>query len=446
MSRYVGLPEGAEVVDSPQYAGLPTGAEVLPETPERGLVGETVAGVKRGGLRALDMAGQVARAVDPVGGVDAVRGLGLKVSEYAKNREQQPDVAPSSYIDEHPILKAIPQGAEMLIPSVTVPVAAGLGLTAAGVSAPAAIVAGGLAGAAAFGTSQYQDTKERGIEAGLSPEAANVAGIKTGLIEAVGEGASNLLVGGLIGKLAKPAAAGAGTILKSLFSTPLKELPKKAAKTLGTVAAAEVLPEMGQAFWQATVERDAGIREADPTKEALQTIGPTLGLSLLLGGAVSGVNKMTKVMTQKALEKETVGEDVRRQAAANVHAALLTGEADGTVPTGSAANWLLNAEEAIKNKKSITLDDALLTSPEKPLEQLQEKLVEALTASLSDPATSPVDNLKKLTEVPGVAKQQEVTAPPPLRLPPRPQPKCCQKCRAWMDSKATECPHCGKSL
>lgn len=332
-------------------------APVVPA--ERGLVGETVAGFKRGGLQLVDMAGNIARAVDPEGGVDVVRNAGLGFSKFAKERALQPDVAASSYIENNPILGNIPKAAEMVIPSVGVPLAIGVGAGVAGLSAPVAAAAGIVGAGTAFGLSQFQDTKERGLEKGLTEEQATTAGIKTGLSEGVLEAASNTIPAAKIFKLGKPVA---GQVIKSMFGAPTM---KAAVKTLVNDAAqimtGEVSTEMAQAYTQGLTEKNAGIRpDADPWQEAKDVIGPTIALSLMLGGAVGGANKLSKVATERALTNAGAGEDVRRQAADNVYAGLVQAEADGVAPAGGAENFKVNALEAIQNKAPLTLSDELL--------------------------------------------------------------------------------------
>jgi len=355
-------------------------APPIPTPEERGLVGETVAGFKRGGLQLVDMAGNIARAVDPAGGVDVVRNAGFGLSKFAKERATQPDVAESAYVENNPILGNIPKAAEMVIPSVGIPLAIGVGSAAAGLSAPVAAGVGIVGSGLAFGASQFQDTKERGLEKGLTNEDATTAGIKTGLSEGVLEAASNVIPAAKIFKLGKPVA---GSVVKSLFKAPtvgaaVKTLLNDAAQ----IMTGEVSTEMAQAYTQGLTEKNAGIRpDADPWQESKDVIGPTIALSLMLGGAVGGANKLSKVATERALTNERVGEDARTQAAASVYQGLVQAEEAGSAPAGSAENFMVNALEAIKNKAPLTLSDDLLTpaTPKVTVEP-DEALVNVLTS------------------------------------------------------------------
>lgn len=359
-----------------------------PVAPERGLVGETVAAVKRGGVRTLEMLGQAAKAVDPVGGIDVVRGAGEGIAKYAQERMRKADLAESTYAETHPILGNIPQGAEMLVSSVGVPLAAAGGIAAAGVSAPVAIAGGGLTAGALFGLSQFTDTKERAIGAGLSEEDANKAATKTALIEGGGEALSNVIPIGKMLKLGKPAA---GNVIKSLFgAATTKDVAKNLANNTLQIMGGEVTTEMAQTYGQATVERDAGIRpDADPWAEAKDVIGPTIALSIMTGGVVGAANKLSRVATQRALQNEKVGADARTSAAMGVYESLVNAEKAGTAPAGSAENFRAHSAAAIKNKAPLVLSDDLLkplvAAPKTSNESMKEALTEAL-ALAADPS------------------------------------------------------------
>lgn len=361
-----------------------------PPPPTRGLFGETIAGIKRGGLQLVDMGGQIARAVDPAGGIDVVRNIGLGLSKYAKDRALQPDVAESSYVADHPVLGNIPKAAEMVIPSVGIPLAIAGGTAVAGVSAPVAAAAGIVGSGAAFGLSQFQDTKERGLEKGLTPEQATTAGIKTGITEGGLEALSNVIPATKIMKLGKPLA---GQVVKSVFKAPtIKAAAAHLINDAGHIMTGEVSTEMAQAYIEGSVEKNAGIRpDADPWQEAKDVIGPTIALSLMVGGAVGGANKLSKIATQRALQNPNVGADVRRQAADHVHGALLEEERAGNIPAGSAENWKTHTDDAIANKAPLTLSDELIrpkelkvaaeVSPEAAANNITTQLAEGVSPS-----------------------------------------------------------------
>lgn len=382
------VPAGFSVVDTPSsdLPPMPEGFSPVPPPPEeRGLVGETVAGFKRGGLQLADMAGNIARAVDPAGGVDVVRNAGFGLSKFAKERAAQPDVAESAYVENNPILGNIPKAVERLLPSLTVPLAIGVGAGVAGATRNVAAGAGIVGSALTFGVSQFQDTKERGMENGLSEREATTAGIKTGLSEGGLEAVSNIIPAAKLFKLGKPVA---GQVVKSLFKAPTTTAAVKSlANDALQIMTGEVSTEMAQAYTQGLTEKNAGIRpDADPWREAKDVIGPTIALSLMLGGAVGGANKLSKVATQRALQNEGVGEDVRTQAAANVYAGILQAEQDGSAPAGAADNFRLHAQDAIKSKKPLVLTDELLAPPQPKVEVTQEEAAANIVEAMMDGA------------------------------------------------------------
>ena len=390
---------------------MPTEAEISqafaatePPPAERGLVGETVAGFKRGGLQLIDMAGNIARAVDPEGGNDVVRNAGFGVSRFAKERAAPPDVAESSYAENHPILGNIPKAAEMVIPSVGVPLALGAGSAALGLSAPVAAGVGIVGAGTAFGVSQFQDTKERGLEKGLTNEEATTAGVKTGLSEGVLEAASNIIPAAKLFKLGKPVV---GSVVKSMFKAPtFKAGVKGLINDAAHIMTGEVSTEMAQAYTQGLTEKNAGIRpDADPWQEAKDVIGPTIALSLMIGGAVGGVNKLSRVATQRVLQNPHVGEDVRQQAADHVYNSLLAQEESGAVPAGSAENWKSNTDAAIKNKTPLVLSDELLAPAKPKLEVTEDEAAANILNKLAD-GVSPSDAIDEHNaEVAGVKNE-----------------------------------------
>ena len=132
-----------------------------------------------------------------------------------------------------------------------------------------------------FGLSQAQQTKETAEERGVEP---GTAPYKTGAIEVAGETLGNIAFGRVLGPLGKVGTAlfgqmGAKQALKGTVGGFLKEL---ALVTMPT----EISTEMGQNYYEAQVEKRAGIRpEADPWAEAVSAIGPTAIMTVLMGGA-----------------------------------------------------------------------------------------------------------------------------------------------------------------
>lgn len=123
---------------------------------------------------------------NPPGTKHNIRSIGIEViNRYYGHRVDQ---------TKGPVTKAFAEGASMLAPSLA-PLAALPVLAAAGVPATAAAVGAGVVGGGLFGASQFQDTYERGKQAGLTDEAAQSAGLKTAAIEAAGETIGGAVIG-----------------------------------------------------------------------------------------------------------------------------------------------------------------------------------------------------------------------------------------------------------
>jgi len=116
---------------------------------------------------------------------------------------------------------------------------------------------GSIATAAFFGGSQYQDTKERALAAGLTPEVAHDTALKTGIIQGGGEVLANSILGKTLG-LASKAFAGK-TIAEKIAAATSPEVLKPFLKgTVGSIAG-EGLTEASQDIGTKYVENKAGI-------------------------------------------------------------------------------------------------------------------------------------------------------------------------------------------
>lgn len=229
--------------------------------------------------------------------VDPLRALGImgtpSQEELVKQSQEEQVVEPkfSSFLP-----KWIYQAAQMM-PASLAPTLAGAGTGAMIGGIPGALiggVAGGLGGAGLFGLQQAQSTKEQAIRQGVDP---GMAPLLTGLTEGGLEALSNLVLGGVAGKLLKAPLRQTGTAL-------IRPLLKNVAE----LGIGEVLPEMAQAGIEAGIEKGYGIRpEADPLQEALDVIGPTALMSIMAGGGMGlGSKLLPKTLPegygQKALQ------------------------------------------------------------------------------------------------------------------------------------------------
>ena len=210
---------------------------------------------------------------------DPLRALGILDTPTQQQLQQAPAEPQPQFSGTLP--KWLYQAAEML-PASFAPTLAGAGTGALIGGIPGAVVggvAGGLGGAGLFGLSQAQSTKEQAIRQGVDP---GMAPLLTGLTEGGLEALSNLVLGGVAGKLIKEPLRQTG-----------KALLAPIAKNVAQLGIGEVLPEMAQAGIQAGIEKGYGIRpEADPLQEALSVIGPTAIMSLMGGAGMSAASKL----------------------------------------------------------------------------------------------------------------------------------------------------------
>lgn len=307
----------------------------------RSALGEIGAGVMRGVVSELPrMVGQGLKATGVEG--DYLHGLGTKLVAGAAAREPAyaEDISPDAH---NAVTQAFAQGGAMLAPSLA-PLAALPVLAAAGLPAAAGFAVAGAAGAGLFGASQYQDTYEKAVKEGKTPEEAHQLGLQTGAIEALGEsvgtavGAKFLSGTGLriLGK-----AMDVPTALRGLRNPQfLKTLAQDFTKT----AAVEVGTEMGQNAGEAAVEFKAGIDKMTPWDAATSAVGPTLAMTALLGpmGAIS-----LRAQQRRNAELTRIAEDPNstpKQVAEATRA--LQPQLEPLVGKDEAREWRLNALEA----------------------------------------------------------------------------------------------------
>jgi len=184
------------------------------------------------------------------------------------------------------VASALIKGGRSIAPSV-----------AAGSAMLAAPVVGTAAAGATFFGSQATDTYESGLQAGLSPEAARSAAIKTGAIEAGGELVADRLGLGLM--------RGAGTAFKQLGTAPLSH-GKNVAVDLLANAGLQAGTEFGQSYGQAAVEQNAGISDQDPFAAGMEGAKTGLGMAALMApfGAAVGFSNRPRDLLEPAPVQE----------------------------------------------------------------------------------------------------------------------------------------------
>src|SRR5574337_506183 len=255
----------------PDGSVLPPGAlpaQGLP--PPRSALGEIGTGLARGAMVDLpQMAGQTLKAF-------GAPGIGQSIVESAQARAAQPQYQLQP--DQHnAVTNAIAGGAAML------PAVAGLG--ALGL-VPGGEVAAPVAAGALFGGSTYQDTYEQAKAAGATDDAAHAAALKSGAIMGLGGLALSGIAKGALGGLA-PAAAPVAETAADAFAAPAVQAAKgafmPALKSAGLTAAELTGVNAAQQAGVAYVNQGVGIKGPDPLAAAIDSVAPSLGLSLFLG-------------------------------------------------------------------------------------------------------------------------------------------------------------------
>ncbi len=271
------------------------------EANPRGALREIGTGFVRGGTVELPrMVGQALKATGQQG--DTLYGIGQRLVEGADARE--PAVAKDLTPGAHgAVVDAFTEGASMVLPSLA-PLAAAPALAAVGVPGAAALGGAALAGGALFGGSQFQDTYEKAIKAGKTPDEARALGLQTGAVEVAGE----TVGGAVLGKFVSGASRLLPRVLGRKYSVDeaLAQLRnpnfvREFAKDTLKVATVESGTEATQNAAEAAIERDAGIADGDPWAAATASLGPTLALTVPLGPVAGMATRARMRANQKAL-------------------------------------------------------------------------------------------------------------------------------------------------
>ena len=281
--------------------------------PERGLFGDIVSRVARGGARAAELGGHALQTLDPEGGIDVVRDLGQGVEEFAERGRKRYDILKPDVSEvagqEGMVKRGIMTGIESMVPSVS-PMLTGGGAGFLVGGPIGAAIGAGAATLGLFGAGVYNQSKEEALEQGLDPDKAHSYGLKQAMIEGGGETASNILMTFIAGPFGK------------VLSRPIKETVGNLVKTRATdlvsrfalTAAEEVPTEMVQEGLQALVDQKYGMGDR-PWQEAVkEAVIPALTMSTLFGLGAQGVDVYTNRKIKAGLNSEN---NEVRQAAAN---------------------------------------------------------------------------------------------------------------------------------
>ena len=346
---------------SPGQFDPDTAVESPPPQP-RGTFAEIGTGALRGALVGLPrLAGQAMQYASEPG--NRVYEFGKSIADSAEERGQKPSLQLQPE-GRGMVTNALAAGAEMLAPSLAPAVALGVGTAAAGASP---FIAGGAAlvgMGTLFGAQQGQSTLDKAEKAGMDPNsepvktAARINAAQTFATEAAAGYIGGRLLG-VFGKsmgqmFTKEAGPLAEATLKSLtgkagvFKPVLKEMPFTMAGEVGT--------EMVQEAGVTAVENAYGIDNASPWESAKQVIGPTLGMTALLGPlglVVRGAQARSAQARTATLASGETSPEIRAQLAGEYANALQASNPE------AAGMFRLNANIAIQHKLNMAVDSRL---------------------------------------------------------------------------------------
>ena len=338
----------------------PSTAVEAPPPPPRGALAEVGTGFARGALVGLPtLAGQALQFASEPG--NRVYEFGKSMVDSAQERGQKPSLQLQPE-GRGMVTNALASGAEMLAPGLAVPLAIGAGAAAVGASP---VIAGGaaIAGAGAlFGAQAGQATLDKAEKAGVEPETAQTAARLNAAQTFAAQTALGAVGGSLLGVFGKQMGAlftkEAGPLTEAtmkaltgtggVFKPMLKELPLAAAE--GTAI------NMGQAALSQTIENRYGIDSTSPWEVAKEQIGPTLGMTALLGplGLVTrGAQARSAQARTATLANGESAPEIRAQLAGEYAAALQKVNPD------AAAAFRQNANVAIQHKLNMDVDSTM---------------------------------------------------------------------------------------
>lgn len=183
------------------------------------------------------------------------------------------------------LVNKLASGARAIPLSGATMAAYGVSLLSSSVAAPIATAAGI---AALFGGSQFTDTYEKSLQAGLPKDQAFKAGLLTGSIEGLGETAGDYMGGKFMVGLGHTFAKTLGT-KEALSAATSPRWAIKFGKDFIENAAVQSGTEFGQNFGETAVENRYGISNDSPIDQGKQGAATALAMSLMMmPGAVVG--------------------------------------------------------------------------------------------------------------------------------------------------------------
>jgi GNAT superfamily N-acetyltransferase len=302
----------------------------------------------------MESAGHILKYADSPGGIDVVRNIGESLTKKAEDwTKTSPILQPSREEKESYLRRSVTGTLE----SAPLSLGPSLGGAAAGAAigsavGPVGTIVGGLAGGAistlgAFYASSFNKTYEDAIKAGKSEEEAKSLGRKIGLIEGGIEFLTTpveLMTAGF-GKVATQPIK---NTIKQILKTPAKQFLKNFVQT----AAVETGTEGLQNYWEASVLQNAGMETPPPMEALIESIGPSLGMTMLFTMGAHGLNKHRTSNLKNNLSNPDTDIGKRQDAAIEVGRYIQENQKDPEL----TAQWLKKTDEAIKAKQPIPID------------------------------------------------------------------------------------------
>jgi hypothetical protein len=321
-------------------------SDVLPES-HFGILGDVGSGLASGVLTTAETAMRAARALDAPGGVDFIRDATTAGIERIRDWEEEyPRIFKiSQQAQDSAVRRAIYGGIQGWVPSLAFGTLGALASTAIGGGPAGTMVGFGLGAGGMFGLAEYDQFMEDAESQGISRSDAFPYAVASALVEGGGEAIADMLAFKWLGP------AGAATLpfkgsVKTMMKVGLKPLALAALKLMPI----EVGTEMVQGSAETILRNLSGMNAGDPTKAALESIGPAMVMTMLFG-ASGGVKQGLQMRHARHALEDGTADPTTRQNAANFVTEQLN-----KVDKDLAELWRFNTDQYIQAGYDIPID------------------------------------------------------------------------------------------
>jgi len=352
------------------------GSDSIPE--DRGIVGDTVSHLARGGANLAKMVGGAMRVADlnPDDNDGFMDRAGQKLIDMGESapkhakifRPDQREAQGEEGFAKRTYGMALESAPASLTPMATAAVGAGIGSFAG----PVGTVVGGGLGLlggiiGTFGMGTYNEARTTALKhlkktrPELSKNEVTQMAHDNGMSHALYEVGTEAL-----GDIAAMATFGMGKVffhtakngvkatLKGVLAGGPKEFSKKFAKAYVTDMPFEAGSEILAYYGQSKADEKIGIGEGATGKGMLEAAGTAAWMSGILGGGISGYNAVQSRKVMKSLNSDDV---VIRERAANTIAGDISRNLDDKK---IAKQWRVEAQNAIASGEKIPLDEKIV--------------------------------------------------------------------------------------